>query len=127
MIQHICVIPAFTLAKTRRALILLLVLVAGFFFHIQEITPPCQGVHYFDGVTEVNDVSKEAKVRAVIEGQFLAKFNHTQKLGYNIGPTSRILATGGASTNQHILQVCAMYSIACVASKIIAIRCIIFM
>ena len=53
----------------------------------------------------MTDVSKEAKVRAVIEGQFLAKFNHAQKLGYNIGPTSRILATGGASVNEHILQV----------------------
>lgn len=92
--------------KTSLALILpLLGLVAGFFFDIQEITPSCQGVYYFDGVTEVNAVSKEAQVRAVIEGQFLAKFNHAQKLGYNIGPASRILATGGASANKHILQV----------------------
>ena len=78
---------------------------AGFFFHIQEITPSCKGIYLFDGVTEVTSVSKEALVRAVIEGQFLAKFNHAQKLGYNIGSTSRILATGGASANQHILQV----------------------
>ena len=86
----------------------------GFFFHIQEITPSCQGVYLFDGATEVTTVSKQAKVRAVIEGQFLAKFNHAQKLGYNIGPTSRILATGGASVNQHILQVMTHIIIGCV-------------
>ena len=44
-------------------------------------------------------------MRAVIEGQFLAKLNHARKLGYEISPTSRVLATGGASANERILQV----------------------
>uniref|UniRef100_A0A673GAQ1 Xylulose kinase n=1 Tax=Sinocyclocheilus rhinocerous TaxID=307959 RepID=A0A673GAQ1_9TELE len=42
---------------------------------------------------------------ALIEGQFLAKRVHAEKLGYKIIAGTRVLATGGASSNKDILQV----------------------
>ncbi len=45
------------------------------------------------------------EVRALIEGQFMAKRVHAENLGYTMGPKSRVLATGGASSNKVILQV----------------------
>ena len=45
------------------------------------------------------------EVRALIEGQFMGKRVHAENLGYNIGPSSRVLATGGAAANSAILQV----------------------
>ena len=48
----------------------------------------------------------EREARALVEGQFLAKFVHAQRLGYRISRSSRVLATGGASKNRRILQVC---------------------
>ena len=50
--------------------------------------------------------SPEVESRAIIEGQIMAKFVHARKLGYKITSTSRVLATGGASKNTDILQVC---------------------
>jgi len=41
-------------------------------------------------------------VRAVVEGQFLSMLVHSENIGIK---TSRIIATGGASKNLHILQV----------------------
>ncbi|XP_032092880.1 xylulose kinase isoform X2 [Thamnophis elegans] len=48
---------------------------------------------------------KEVEIRALIEGQFMAKRIHAEKLGYKILPTTKILATGGASHNKAILQI----------------------
>jgi xylulokinase len=79
----------------------------SFFFPIREITPDVKGIYHFKGKTQVEGVPPEIKARAIIEGQLLAKFNHARRLGYNIGPSSRILATGGASANKQILQVCS--------------------
>ena len=47
------------------------------------------------------------EVRALIEGQFLAKRRHAEEMGFKFdGPdTTRILATGGASKNKRLLQV----------------------
>lgn len=49
--------------------------------------------------------SPKVEVRAVIEGQFLAKLSHAKSLGYEITSSSRVLATGGGSENEEILQV----------------------
>ena len=56
-------------------------------------------------VSEFAQPSEE--VRALIEGQFIAKRIHAEEMGFRfLGPNkTRILATGGASKNQHILQV----------------------
>uniref|UniRef100_A0A3Q3MIA6 Xylulose kinase n=1 Tax=Mastacembelus armatus TaxID=205130 RepID=A0A3Q3MIA6_9TELE len=43
-------------------------------------------------------------VRALVEGQFLSRRVHAERLGYCI-PGTRVLATGGASSNQELLQV----------------------
>ncbi|XP_070546238.1 xylulose kinase-like isoform X2 [Ptychodera flava] len=80
----------------------------GIYFDVQEITPPAVGVHRFNSTGEkVASFPKEVEVRALIEGQFMAKRVHAENLGYTIGSDARILATGGASANQAILQVIA--------------------
>ncbi|XP_077364478.1 xylulose kinase-like [Festucalex cinctus] len=78
----------------------------GFYFDVMEITPPAVGVHLFDADdNEVSSMSARAEVRALVEGQFLSRRLHAERLGYSIIPGSRILATGGASCNKDILQV----------------------
>uniref|UniRef100_A0A3Q2EFJ7 Xylulose kinase n=1 Tax=Cyprinodon variegatus TaxID=28743 RepID=A0A3Q2EFJ7_CYPVA len=77
----------------------------GFYFDTMEITPPAVGVHRFDSNDrEVSQWSPEVEIRALVEGQFLSRRLHAERLGYSIGKT-KVLATGGASANQQILQV----------------------
>ncbi|XP_030612600.1 xylulose kinase isoform X2 [Archocentrus centrarchus] len=71
----------------------------GFYFDTMEITPPAVGVHRFDSA------DSEVEVRALVEGQFLSRRLHAERLGYSIIPGTRVLATGGASSNKEILQV----------------------
>uniref|UniRef100_A0A669CQ03 Xylulose kinase n=1 Tax=Oreochromis niloticus TaxID=8128 RepID=A0A669CQ03_ORENI len=78
----------------------------GFYFETMEITPPVIGVHRFDSADcEVSSLSPRVEVRAVVEGQFLSRRLHAERLGYSIIPGTRVLATGGASSNKEILQV----------------------
>lgn len=81
----------------------------GLYFDTQEILPFVIGDHRFNKAN--NEISryssKEVEVRALIEGQFVAKRAHAEDFGFVIGPNTRIIATGGASTNKAILQVLA--------------------
>ncbi|CAL8313047.1 unnamed protein product [Merluccius merluccius] len=77
----------------------------GFYFDVLEITPPGVGVYRFDGHdNKVSGFSAQVELRALLEGQFLAKRLHAERLGCRIVPGSRVLATGGASSNKDILQ-----------------------
>lgn len=77
----------------------------GIYFQDPEITPAGQGVYRWDsnGVA-VSKFPPEVEVRAIVEGQFMAKWVHAKRLGYTLSPSSRVLATGGASKNLKILQ-----------------------
>uniref|UniRef100_A0A2K5EEA6 Xylulose kinase n=1 Tax=Aotus nancymaae TaxID=37293 RepID=A0A2K5EEA6_AOTNA len=80
----------------------------GFYFDVMEITPEIIGHHRFN--TENRKVSAfpgDVEVRALIEGQFMAKRIHAEGLGYRVMSKTKILATGGASRNRDILQVLA--------------------
>ncbi|XP_044032134.1 xylulose kinase isoform X4 [Siniperca chuatsi] len=78
----------------------------GFYFDTMEITPPAVGVHRFDpDDNKVSSLSPQVEVRALVEGQFLSRRVHAERLGYSIIPGTRVLATGGASSNEEILQV----------------------
>ncbi|XP_003492243.1 xylulose kinase [Bombus impatiens] len=79
----------------------------GLYFDAQEILPFVIGDHRFNKANEEISrySSKEVEVRALIEGQFVAKRAHAEDFGFVIGPNTRIIATGGASTNKSILQV----------------------
>ncbi|KAB5586472.1 hypothetical protein PHYPO_G00002060 [Pangasianodon hypophthalmus] len=78
----------------------------GIYFDAVEITPPAVGIHRFDQHDKkVAAFTLEVEIRALVEGQFLAKRVHAQKLGYRIIRGTRVLATGGASSNKDILQV----------------------
>uniref|UniRef100_A0A1A7WDK9 Xylulokinase homolog (H. influenzae) n=1 Tax=Iconisemion striatum TaxID=60296 RepID=A0A1A7WDK9_9TELE len=80
----------------------------GFYFDSLEITPPASGVHRFDSDdSEVSHWSPQVEVRALIEGQFLSRRLHAERLGYSITAGTRVLATGGASSNTELLQVLA--------------------
>uniref|UniRef100_A0A671NMB6 Xylulose kinase n=1 Tax=Sinocyclocheilus anshuiensis TaxID=1608454 RepID=A0A671NMB6_9TELE len=78
----------------------------GVYFDVMEITPHFAGVHRFNAEGQrVASFEHEMEIRALIEGQFLAKRVHAEKLGYKIIAGTRVLATGGASSNKDILQV----------------------
>ncbi|XP_067107749.1 xylulose kinase isoform X2 [Osmerus mordax] len=78
----------------------------GIYFDTMEITPSAMGVHRLDkDGNEAAGFPPQTEIRALLEGQFLAKRLHAERLGYRIIPGTRVLATGGASSNQDILQV----------------------
>ncbi|MBZ3883327.1 Xylulose kinase [Sciurus carolinensis] len=80
----------------------------GFYFDVMEITPEIIGRHRFDAENqEVPAFPRDVEIRALIEGQFMAKRIHAEGLGYQVMPKTKILATGGASHNKDILQVLA--------------------
>ncbi|XP_039093148.1 xylulose kinase isoform X2 [Hyaena hyaena] len=80
----------------------------GFYFDVMEITPEIIGRHRFSAENrKVPAFPREVEVRALIEGQFMAKRIHAEGLGYRVMPKTKILATGGASHNREILQVLA--------------------
>ncbi|XP_064644272.1 xylulose kinase-like [Lineus longissimus] len=81
----------------------------GFYYDVEEIIPSnAKGVHRFDATgKKVGSFSNATEIRALIEGQFLAKRLHAENSGFKIEPNTRILATGGASANKAILQVLA--------------------
>ena len=77
----------------------------GIFFREPEITPAGQGEFRWDSSGAlVRGFPPEVEVRALVEGQFVAKRVHCQKLGLSFTASSRILATGGASQNPALLQ-----------------------
>lgn len=78
----------------------------GMYFDLKEILPPVVGDFKFNKSNErVAKFSQEVEARAVVEGQFLAKLVHAERLGFATG--GRVLATGGASKNPGIVQVLA--------------------
>ncbi|XP_020281760.1 xylulose kinase [Pseudomyrmex gracilis] len=77
------------------------------YFDMQEILPFVVGDYRYN---KANDEisrysSKEVEVRALVEGQFVAKRAYAEDFGFVIGSDTRIIATGGASINKAILQV----------------------
>lgn len=78
----------------------------GMYYDVLEITPAAAGVHRFNAEGhQVSAFQPQVEIRALVEGQFMAKRVHAEKLGYKIIQGSRVLATGGASANKDILQV----------------------
>ncbi|GFS15388.1 xylulose kinase [Elysia marginata] len=82
--------------------------VLGVYFDQMEIQPFAEGVYRFDkDGNKVDSFAAEVEVRAVLEGQFIARKVHAENLGFQLGPKTRVIATGGASNNKQILQVLA--------------------
>ncbi|BES97527.1 FGGY family of carbohydrate kinases, C-terminal domain [Nesidiocoris tenuis] len=81
----------------------------GLYFDEEEIVHPVQGEFKFDqdGRRIEKFDSHEVEIRALVEGQFLLKRLHLEDLDIPVESFSRIVATGGASQNQMILQVIA--------------------
>ena len=81
----------------------------GFYFHSPEITPSTgerQGVFRYDAKDErVERFGAGQEVRAVVESKFLAMRLYLRGIG--VEQVRRVVATGGASSNQGILQVLA--------------------
>ncbi|KAH9604550.1 hypothetical protein KSS87_023022 [Heliosperma pusillum] len=87
----------------------------GFYYKEHEILPPLPvGFHRYvlqnftgdivDGMAEqeVNEFDAASEVRAVIEGQILSMRAHAERFGMPF-PPRRLIATGGASSNECIL------------------------
>ncbi|XP_054281168.1 xylulose kinase-like [Macrosteles quadrilineatus] len=80
----------------------------GLYYDAQEIIPFVQGDFRWDkSNSSVTKFTPETEVRALLEGQFIAKRAHAEDLGFIVGKDSRILATGGGSANKEVLQVLA--------------------
>ena len=80
----------------------------GMYFDHPEIVPDgIQGDFRFNKNDEavVRFASIETEVRALVEGQMMAKRLHAERMGFKVSPETRILVTGGASVNKNILQV----------------------
>ncbi|XP_058785277.1 xylulose kinase 2 [Vicia villosa] len=87
----------------------------GFYYKEHEILPPLPvGYHRYiienftgalDGMKEqeVKEFDPQSEVRGLIEGQFLSMRAHAERFGMP-SPPKRIIATGGASANQSILN-----------------------
>ncbi|OWK02501.1 XYLB, partial [Cervus elaphus hippelaphus] len=57
----------------------------GFYFDVMEITPEIIGRHRFSAENhEVSAFPRDVEIRALIEGQFLAKKIHAEALGYRV-------------------------------------------
>lgn len=91
----------------------------GFYYKEHEILPPLPvGFHRYilDNFTgdsmdeviehEVEEFDPPSEVRALIEGQLLSMRAHAERLGMP-SPPKKIIATGGASANDHILRMIA--------------------
>ena len=58
----------------------------GIYFEVTEITPFAVGVHRFNERGErVESFPKHVEIRALVEGQFMAKRAHAEALGYTAG------------------------------------------
>ncbi|KAG8376193.1 hypothetical protein BUALT_Bualt09G0037700 [Buddleja alternifolia] len=92
----------------------------GFYYKDHEIIPPLPvGFHRYvlenfngeslDGVKEyeVAEFDAASEVRALVEGQFLSMRAHAERFGMP-SPPKRIIATGGASANNSILDSASM-------------------
>lgn len=61
----------------------------GIYFEATEITPFAVGIHRFNEKDErVDSFPKDVEIRALIEGQFMAKRAHAEALGYTLGMKS---------------------------------------
>ena len=78
----------------------------GVYLDEMEIIPFAKGIVRQNSKNDtVSSFNCACEVRAVVEGQFLAKRLHANRLGYQAASSSRLLATGGASSNKAILQI----------------------
>ncbi|XP_074564378.1 xylulose kinase 2 [Curcuma longa] len=86
----------------------------GFYYKEHEILPPLPvGFHHYvlgsidsldeAEVSEVEEFDPPAEVRAIVEGQFVSMRGHAERFGMPT-PPNRIIATGGASSNEYILK-----------------------
>ncbi|KAG8092819.1 hypothetical protein GUJ93_ZPchr0012g21602 [Zizania palustris] len=91
----------------------------GYYYKEPEILPPLPaGFHRYgfdnsasgslDEMVEhnIDQFDPPSEVRAIIEGQFLSMRGHAESCGLPV-PPKRIIATGGASSNQIILKIMA--------------------
>ncbi|EFJ11671.1 hypothetical protein SELMODRAFT_125835 [Selaginella moellendorffii] len=83
-----------------------------FFYKEPEILPPLPaGMQRYvvdgDSVSEVaGEFSPSEEVRGLVEGQFASMRAHAERIGLPM-PPNRIIATGGASANQQLVQLMA--------------------
>uniref|UniRef100_A0A182FIZ4 Xylulose kinase n=1 Tax=Anopheles albimanus TaxID=7167 RepID=A0A182FIZ4_ANOAL len=86
-------------------------------FISKEILPPVKGTLRWNKTSSLENTeqakgvlkysSPQSEIRALIEGQMLARKSYATEMGFSFGEKTKIIATGGASVNHSILQVVA--------------------
>ncbi|KAI9096961.1 xylulose kinase-like protein [Phlyctochytrium arcticum] len=81
----------------------------GFYFPQPETTPRAKGIYRFKDMKLVDEFPEpQCNLQALLDSQFLSMRMRARRLGYDDTKSGRrILATGGASQNQVIVQVLA--------------------
>ena len=80
----------------------------AFYYDHKEIFPVVSGDFRYNRFDqEVQNFAKEVEIRACVESQFLRLKIHAENLGFKCNANTRILATGGASSNSAIISVLA--------------------
>lgn len=80
----------------------------GLYFGQVEVQPLVKGTfRYNDKNEKVDSFTPEIEVRAILEGQMVARRVYSEMRGMKITPQMRLIATGGASQNQAVQQVLA--------------------
>ena len=75
-----------TFSKTHDVCPQVSTLSSGIYFDVQEITPSAVGVYRFDSKNDrIESFPAAVEVRALLEGQFMAKRLHAENLGYLVG------------------------------------------
>ncbi|GLJ20862.1 hypothetical protein SUGI_0380500 [Cryptomeria japonica] len=101
----------------------------GFYYKEPEILPPLPvGIHHYQlsnyenyaeghaTAHQVPEFNAPSEVRAILEGQFISMRAHSETIGMP-SPPERLIATGGASANSHILSLlasifgCSVYTV----------------
>ncbi|XP_028026248.1 xylulose kinase [Bombyx mandarina] len=81
----------------------------GVYYDTAEIVPRRAAARLLQasGGRAVQAGAPAAEARALLEGQALARRAHAEDLHFTIGPSSKLIATGGAAANKEFLQIFA--------------------
>ncbi|CAH0723999.1 unnamed protein product, partial [Brenthis ino] len=80
----------------------------GIYYDTAEIVPrAAPGRWLREGGAALQRAAPQFEARALLEGQALARRAHAEEMGFVLDPSSRVVATGGASVNTALLQIFA--------------------
>ncbi|XP_045449425.1 xylulose kinase [Melitaea cinxia] len=81
----------------------------GIYYDTAEIVPRAAAGRWLQdaGGRPADKLAPQFEARALLEGQAVARRAHAEDMGFVLDPSSRVVATGGASVNTALLQIFA--------------------